>query len=241
MIYRSHRGGCYYTPENTMPAFEAAMKQGFAYIETDPCYTKDGIIVLHHDALINRTCRNMDGSEICEPIRLSEKTYDELMQYDAGIAKGHQFAGTKIPKLEELLSLAEGTDVVIALDKKIPTDNMEPLFDTVEKYNTKVCFSTADTKRIKRILERFPNALIDYDGDTSEKSLKEVLSLVKRENLLVWIYLDRPNFAWLVDRDKASEKVAERVKKFARVGIANVNTADDVKEALELSPDVLEV
>ena len=57
MIYRSHRGGVYWTPENTMPAFLDALEQQYEYIETDPCYTKDGKIVLFHDPTLNRTCR----------------------------------------------------------------------------------------------------------------------------------------------------------------------------------------
>ena len=46
MIFRSHRGGVFYTPENTMPAFRAAFEAGFEQIETDPQYTKDGKIVV---------------------------------------------------------------------------------------------------------------------------------------------------------------------------------------------------
>ena len=80
MLYRSHRGGVYYTPENTMPAFRAAFSQRYAYIETDPCCTKDGVIVLHHDGTINRTCRNNDGTKIPSSVRLCDLTYEELMQ-----------------------------------------------------------------------------------------------------------------------------------------------------------------
>ncbi|MBQ7336307.1 MAG: hypothetical protein IJW92_07545 [Clostridia bacterium] len=241
MIYRSHRGGVYYTPENTMPAFQRALQQGYKYIETDPSYTKDGVIVLLHDRTVNRTCRTADGFPIDREIPLDSLTYDELMQYDAGIFKGEAFRGTKVPRLDELLAAAEGADVIIALDKKIPTDRMEPLFKTVEKYNTKVCFSCADTERIKKVLAYFPDALIDYDGNTTEQHLKEVTALVKPENLLVWLYLDKPNFAWLTDRFKASRENCERVKRFARLGIGNVNTPDDVKEALEFEPYVVEV
>lgn len=241
MLYRSHRGGVFYTPENTMPAFKKAMTEGFAYIETDPCFTNDGVIVLHHDMTVNRTCRNADGSPITNPVKLSELTYEELMEYDAGIAWGEQFKGTKVPTLEELLKLAEGSDVIIALDKKIGTDEIDPLLDLVARYNTKVCFSCADVKRIKRIQERFPDAMIDYDGQTLDEQLTEVTSLVKRENLLVWLYLDKPNFSWLVDRVKASAENCARVKRYARLGLGNVNNAYDVKEAIEFEPDVLEV
>ena len=241
MLYRSHRGGVYYTPENTIHAFKDAISLGFDCIETDPCFTKDGKIVLIHDATLNRTCRNADGSVIVASLYHCDLTYDELMEYDAGIFKGEKFKGTKIPALEELLALAEGTDTVIALDKKIPTDNMEPLFSTVEKYSTRVSFSCKDTDRIKTVLDRFPEALIDYDGNTTEDDLKAVTELVPREQLIVWLYLDKPNFAWLTDRYKASCENCERVKKYARLGIANVNNPYDTIEAISYDPYMLEV
>ena len=241
MIYRSHRGGVYWTPENTMPAFLDALSQKYAYIETDPCFTKDGVIVLHHDVTLNRTCRLADGSPIPEPVYLQDLTYEELMAYDAGIAWGEAFRGTRIPKLEELLAAAEGTDVIIALDKKIRTHELDALLDTVAKYNTRVCFSCADTARIRAIQTRFPEAMIDYDGNTRESDLEEVTALVKRENLLVWLYMDKPNFAWLTDRFKVSAENCARVKKYARLGIANINNPCDLREAFQYNADVLEV
>ena len=88
MIYRSHRGGVYYTPENTMPAFKDALEKGFPQIETDPCYTKDGVIILLHDQTLNRTCRNKDGSKIEKTLYRKDLTYDEILEYDAGIFMG---------------------------------------------------------------------------------------------------------------------------------------------------------
>ena len=241
MLYRSHRGGVYYTPENTMAAFRDALSQNFAYIETDPCMTKDGVIVLMHDKTINRTCRNLDGSLIDRPICTEEMTYEELMQFDAGIAKGESFKGEKIPRLDELLKAAEGSDCIIALDKKIVDDQLAPLLDLVAQYDTKVCFSCKDAARIRIIQKRFPDALIDYDGETTETDLLEITSLVKRENLIVWMYLDKPNFAWLTDRMKASKENCARVKRYARLGLANVNNPYDVIEAISYEPDVLEI
>lgn len=241
MLYRSHRGGVYYTPENTMPAFRDAMAQGFDCIETDPCLTKDGVVVLLHDAALNRTCRNADGSVISEPLYHSDLTYGELMTYDAGIFKGEQFRGTRVPRLDQLLELAEGTNTVIALDKKITTDRLDVLFDVVARYKTKVSFSCKDTERIKTVLERFPDALIDYDGNTTEEDLKAVCGLVPYEQLIVWLYLDKPNFAWLTDRYKASPENCERVKKYARLGVANTINAYDTLEAIKYDPYMVEV
>ena len=48
-------------------------------IETDPQFTKDGVIVLMHDSTINRTCRYEDGTVIEKPLRVCDLTYDELL------------------------------------------------------------------------------------------------------------------------------------------------------------------
>lgn len=231
----------YYTPENTIPAFLDAIKKGFSYIETDPQFTRDGKIILIHDYTLNRTCRNKDGSLISSEIYAQDLTYKELSEYDAGIFMGEEFKGTRVPLLEELFDLVKGYDTTISLDKKIKDDELEPLFELIEKYNAKVSFSVGNMARTKKILERFPDAKIDYDGNTTEEELKEITSLVPYNNLLVWVYMDNPNFAWLTDRMKASVETCERVKKYARLGLANVNNAYDVYEALAINPDVIEV
>lgn len=241
MLYRSHRGGVYYTPENTMPAFEYALKAGYDFIETDPQLTRDGVVVLMHDDTINRTCRNPDGSRIAEPVKVSDATYAELMQYDAGIALGEEFRGTRIPRLDELLTLVQGHDVALSLDKKIPTDKIDALLDVVAKFDVKIHFSTSDIWRIQKIQERFPQACFDYDVNLEDEALEEVCRLVKQENLMIWMYLDKPNFSWLVQKAKVSAENYARVKRYGRVGIANINNPIDMLEAEAFCPDVLEV
>ena len=168
-------------------------------------------------------------------------TYAELLSYDAGICKGPQFKGTRIPKLEELLQLLDGTDVLLDLDKKIGTEEIEPLLSLVRKYNVKAEFSCADTARIRKILSILPDAWINYDGKNADTDLMEVAALVPRERLSVWVYLDKPNFSWLTDRDKASPELCARVKKYAALGIANVTYPEDVREAMLLGTDIIEV
>ena len=194
-----------------------------------------------HDDTINRTCRLPDGSPIPQPVRLRDITYEELMAYDAGIAKGIEFAGTKVPRLDELLAAAEGTNTIIALDKKIGDDEMDGLFAVVEKYKTRVTFSCKDTARIEKVQARFPDALIDYDGDTTEEDLQEVLRFVKPENLQVWMYRDKPNFAWLAPIAKVNPENFRRVKQYGQVGIANIRCTTDVMEALSYAPDAIEL
>ena len=241
MLYRSHRGGVYYTPENTMPAFQYALGAGYDYIETDPQLTRDGVVVLMHDDTINRTCRNPDGSRIEQPIRVADMTYAELCGYDAGIAMGEQFRGTRIPRLDELLSAAEEKNVTIALDKKIRTEHVDALIDVVKICKAKVCFSTSDTERIKRIQSRIADASFDYDVNLEDDALVEVCGLVRPEHRIFWLYLDRPNFSWLVQKAKASAENCARVKAYGRIGIGNICTPTDVLDALAFQPDIIEL
>ena len=239
MQFRAHRGHAAY-PENTLIAFQKAMEAGFEVLETDPQLTRDGVIVLMHDYEINRTCRNRDGSLIEREVRVSESTYGELLQYDAGIACGEEFRGTPIPRLEELLELLDGTDTILDLDKKIPTDGLDVLLELVAKYNVRAEFSCGDIARIEKVLSRLPNALINYDGQTTEEILSKIRSIVPYDQLIVWMYYDNPHFAWLTDRYKTSPENCARVKKYARLGIANVLNTYEMRDAMLWGADVIE-
>lgn len=239
MKYRAHRGHPDY-PENTMLAFEKAVEDGFEQIECDPQYTKDGVIVLIHDGRVNRTCRNADGSRILEDVWVAEKTYEELMAYDAGIAFGEAFRGCKIPRLDQLLALLNGRGITLDLDKKIPTEKMEPLLRLTQHYDVPVEFSCQDEERITKILSHIPGALINYDGNTTEEDLQKICALVPYEQLTVWMYYDNENFAWLTDRYKTSPENCARVKKYAKLGIGNICTPNELRNAMRWGADFAE-
>lgn len=95
----AHRGSSENYPENTMPAFLAALAAGVDQIETDVRVTKDGELVLIHDATVDRTT-NGTG-------RVCDKTLAELLALDAGAYKGEAFRGTKIPTLREFMELVK--------------------------------------------------------------------------------------------------------------------------------------
>lgn len=241
MEFCAHRGYCRIAPENTMPAFRAAIENGYNRIETDPVITRDGEIVLLHDKTINRTCRNKDGSYIEKPLAVEELCYKELCEFDAGVAYGEEFRGTPIPRLEELLKLVSGTTVTLELDKKIPNENIEQLLLLVSEYDVCAEFSVCDLKRIERILSVLPDARILYDGNTGEEELRAVCSLVPHDRLTVYMYYDNDNFAWLTDRMKASRENCARVKKYARLGIANILNTDEMREAIIFGADILQL
>lgn len=109
----AHRGASgwdrQYAPENTVPAFERAVKMGADGIETDVQLTKDGVLVLAHDETIDRVS---DGSGW-----LKDYTLKELRGFS--FSKTHpEFGRVEIPTLEDLLCLLQDTDLELNLELK---------------------------------------------------------------------------------------------------------------------------
>lgn len=59
----AHRGSSAYKPENSISAFEEAIKMKADYIETDVHQTKDGMVVIMHDFSVTRTCISPKNSK----------------------------------------------------------------------------------------------------------------------------------------------------------------------------------
>lgn len=95
-----HRGANRYAPENTLPAFEKAIRLGVDYVEFDVRPSRDGDYFLLHDARLNRTT---DG---VGPI--SEASTTTVRGLSAGVKFGQPFARTPVPSLEEFMSACAG-------------------------------------------------------------------------------------------------------------------------------------
>ena len=107
----AHRGYRQLYPENTMLAFRKALELDIDSIEMDVHMTKDYRIVICHDANLGRTT-NKSGF-------IYHMTLGEVREADAGIKFGEQFAGEKVPTLDEFLELmATRPDVRVLLELK---------------------------------------------------------------------------------------------------------------------------
>lgn len=108
----AHRGASGHAPENTLAAYRLAIELGSQSIEADVQSSSDGHIVAFHDAVLQRTT-NGRGS-------VAESTFEELRAVDAGRWFDRDFAGQRIPMIEEVLGLSREAEIGFYFQLRCP-------------------------------------------------------------------------------------------------------------------------
>lgn len=110
----AHRGGSALWPENTCEAFRGAIELGIGHLETDVHLSRDGELVVMHDARLERTT---NGSGL-----VGDHSYAELARLDAG----HRFSpdgrsfpfrgkGVRVPRLRDVFDLSPSVRVNVEM------------------------------------------------------------------------------------------------------------------------------
>lgn len=132
----AHRGGAGLWPENTLAAFSNALEAGAEAIELDVHLSRDGHVVVHHDATLKAgIARTPDGTWLTETgPHLGDLTLDEIKAYDVGrLDPGAPHTalypdqtaidGQTIPTLAEVMStvrrMAPKTDVFVEIKSSL--------------------------------------------------------------------------------------------------------------------------
>jgi glycerophosphoryl diester phosphodiesterase len=105
----AHRGSSADRPENTLAAIRRAIEARATAAEVDVRTTRDGHLVLLHDATLDRTT---NGAGL-----LREKTLAQVRELDAGSWFRPEYRGERVPSLPEALSLC-GDEIDVLLDLK---------------------------------------------------------------------------------------------------------------------------
>src|SRR5215831_11244525 len=116
VVVISHRGEHLHHPENTLPAFQEAIRVGADFFELDVRTTSDGKLVLMHDGTVDRTT-NGHGE-------IAKMTFEEVRALDAGVKMGPEFAGTRVPTFDEALDLARGKIGIYVDVKNAPAKDL---------------------------------------------------------------------------------------------------------------------
>lgn len=105
----AHRGASADRPENTVAAFDEALRQGCDGIELDLQLTRDGVPVVYHDRTLLRAGGGLRG--------VGARTLNELRRLDPGSRFDPRFRGERIPTLGEVLDRYGGR-VLLLLEIK---------------------------------------------------------------------------------------------------------------------------
>lgn len=108
-LIAAHRGGAGLWPENSLTAFRNAIRLPVDLIEFDVHRSKDGLLVVHHDATLDRMT---DGSG-----PLADKSWDELCSVTINGTDGEP-----LPLLDELVALIAPTRIDLRLEFKCRAD-----------------------------------------------------------------------------------------------------------------------
>ncbi len=156
----AHRGWKAKYPENTMEAFRAALALGVDQLETDVRMTKDGQLVLMHDATVDRTT-NGTG-------KVQELTLAELKALDAG-------NGAKIPTLVDFMELVKDhPTITLDIELKVyPTPGNEATSYSVCDRVLKMVDDYGFTDRV--VINSWSGKLHEYINETYGSKYKQHL------------------------------------------------------------------
>ena len=162
----AHRGASAYAPENTLAAFDLALDMGCDAIETDVRCSRDGCLVLCHDATVDRVSNGAGA--------VADLTLAELQALDFGAHGAPQYAGQLIVRAEDFLRLyAPRCPLVLEIKAAAA---VAPLLHAVASAGLLegVVFTSFDVDWLVQLHALAPAARIGYlsrsfDADTIER------------------------------------------------------------------------
>jgi len=108
ILVHGHRGARARRPENTIPAFQYAIDQGVDALEMDMAVTRDNVIVISHDPILQPPVCNGPKDKAV----IHELTLAEVRQWDCGAVQNSHYPtqqtvpGTRMPTLDDVFQLA---------------------------------------------------------------------------------------------------------------------------------------
>lgn len=135
----AHRGFRAIAPENTLPAYAAALKLGVDVIDIDVNMSKDGTLIVTHDLTINpQITQTLDGKWLTKETPIKELTLEELKQLQVGRINVHSnfhqmyphhidMSDVHIPTLEQVIRFVKQTETYpVRFQIEMKTDPTQP-------------------------------------------------------------------------------------------------------------------
>lgn len=253
-LVSSHRGGAREGyPENALATFENTLHHTWSLMEVDPRYTRDSVIVLFHDRMLDRTSTGQG--------RVSDHTWKELQKLKLKDTKGNVTDYT-IPTLDEALEWAKDKTVLFLDNKDVPVaERVKKIQQHKAQSNAVVmAYSFEDAKRIydldpdimmqvfvpdKEAVSRFEKTGIPWENviafvthNPIDDSYTELLKLINAKGVMTVIgtsrTLDQAYTSGKIDFEALAERYREVIRAGADIieadlGIEAGNTVEGLK------------
>lgn len=134
--------------ENSLSAFRRAVSEGYQYLETDVHATSDGVVVVHHDAVLDRTT-DLSGPIARQPWQ---------------VVRTAKIGGREpVSRLEDVLE--ELPDALLNIDVKASWA-IDPLIATLRRMNAygRVCVASFSEARLERVRRSAGDGLLTSMG-----------------------------------------------------------------------------
>lgn len=159
----AHRGGGRLAPEHTLVAYENALRVGADVIEFDVHATSDGVVVVLHDATVDRTT---DGTGTVRDMTLAQiKALDAGYRWtrDGGATYPWRGRGLTIPTLEEALVAFPNVPLAIEIKQVVP-EIADRVVDLLERYDAidRTVLASFDRRPVGRVRELQPQMLTAF-------------------------------------------------------------------------------
>ena len=239
---QAHRGVCGENPENTMPAFQAAVDQGYPYIELDVRVTKDLQCVVLHDSTINRTARCQDGSIVQAALPVAELDYEQLLEYDFGIGYHVKFKGTKIPLFEDVLKLAKSAGIKVKVDAKyraLRPEHKEAVLSLIDAYEDVAELTVNDMEALEEALARYPKMQLHFGRVWGIETIHAVAQKVAKEQVTFWLPYQNKHTDY-VKVPYITDELAAEAKKYGSLGVWLLTKDKELQEVEMLGADIVE-
>jgi glycerophosphoryl diester phosphodiesterase len=179
----SHRGGPETNiPENRIATFENTLKHTYSIMEIDPRYTKDSVMIVHHDPTLQRTTTGKG--------RVIDFTFDELKGLRLKDTKGNA-TQYPIPTFEEVLKWGKGKTVFVLDDKGVSIRDRVKMVEKhqAESYCIVMAYSYNDAKICYRMN---PNIMMQIFIATPEKFAEFEQTGIPWKNVVVFVGHKKP-------------------------------------------------
>ncbi len=230
LVNVAHRGASAYAPENTLAAVRKAIARDADVVEFDVRRTRDGALVLVHDATLDRTTDVRRVFPRRAPWRVTDFTHAELMRLDAGSWKSQEYAGERIPTLTEALEVLALSRVGALVELKAPATSRgitAAVAAAVHASPTRSVVQSFDHVAMRELKQAAPYVSVGLLGSPARSLLPSLADWVDQVNphhrRVDRAYVEDVHasgmqcFAWTTDR-------ASAMRRLIRLGVDGVIT-----------------